>query len=281
MQCPQCASQIDPYIVTCPHCMAHVGFPNVRAASNPDERQALAQRVAVARDDANRRGCEQQLRDFHATVANDSRAVINRRWGTLAGLAAANSSVFKTFYEMVNLNERRPQDNGADRARKSVDATFFPYYEDQIHFAALSLSGQGPASYGECSLVLHNTAIAHRASVFEENTLVFCRKHVIAVGQSPPCGYRATWLDRADLAIAKLHAEIQPGTVTDNFDDILLKQKGGTDQDEFLEVHVYGTLTFNNVERFRWPTPKIDDDRVLCKRFERAITGAGAISERR
>lgn len=172
-------------------------------------------------------------------------------------------------------NNRLPQDSYFDRARLAVDSTFFPYYHANINFGALSLDGQGPASYGECSLVFREEAISHRTTVFEENTLVFCENHKIPVGQQPPAGYRAVWENRHRVAAAKLYGEIDDRTETDEFPAILLKQKGGTDTDEFIEAHIYGKLDMMAVERFIAPKPKRKEDQILAKRFKRKLREAG------
>ncbi|MEK6234539.1 MAG: hypothetical protein N2C14_07490, partial [Planctomycetales bacterium] len=60
------------------------------------------------------------------------------------------------------------------------------------------------------------------------------------------------------------------------FPDILLTQRGGTDKDEFLEVHIYGTLDLTAVERFLGPKPGRKEDQALAKRLKRKLRDAGA-----
>jgi hypothetical protein len=274
MLCPKCQQDVAPHYVACPHCDFHLGFPNVREATAQAECDQLDRRYGAARDDARQRNCETVLAGFEDAV-RQSHAVICRRWGTLTSISERGNQLFSTYYRQVDAGDRQPQDNEYDRARLAVDATFFPYFHKLVHFAALSLDGLGPSGYGECSFVLRERAVAHKSSVFEKNTLVFCRGHVIPVGQRPPAGYRAAWSERHRLAAAKLGSEISAQTTSADFPAILLKQKGAPDTDEFIEVHVYGTLDLTSVERFRAPKPKLPEDVVLARRLLRRLKECG------
>ena len=275
MQCPQCHNDVPPHLTICPRCQTPLGFPNVRAAQQSDEKKELDRRYRVARDDAKARSCETVLAQFEDAV-RQSQAVICRRWGVLTKISEPGNDLFKTFYQQLDAKERLPEDSYLDRARLAVDTTFFPYYHEHIHFAALSLDGRGPTSYGECSFVFREDVISHRTTVFEENTLAFCEKHTIRVGQTPPAGYRAVWGDRHRLATVKLQGELDDQTKSDRFPGILLKQKGATGDEEFIEAHIYGKLDLTAVERFIAPKPKRKDDQVLAQRLKRKLRAAGA-----
>ena len=67
----------------CPHCGRPGLFPNVRAASQPDEVAALDQRCADARRAAYARGCAPVADAFLLATAG-SRAVIARPLGEAA-----------------------------------------------------------------------------------------------------------------------------------------------------------------------------------------------------
>ncbi len=280
MRCNQCTNDVARHCVMCPHCEAFLGYPNVRAAQEPAETKELNQRYRVARDDVRTRSCEPVLDRFEEAV-RQSKAVICRRWGALTKVSERSDDLFKTYYHQLAEKDRLPQDSHFDRARLAIDSTFFPYYYEHTNFAALSLNGTGPTSYGECSIVFREDSISHRTTVFEENTLVFCEKHPIRVGQAPPAGYRTVWEDRHRLAAAKLHTEIDDQTEPDSLPGILLKQKGGTDTDEFIEVHIYGKLDLTAVECFIAPKPKRREDQVLAQRLKRKLHEAGAKIENR
>ena len=214
--------------------------------------------------------------DQFENAVRQSKAVICRRWGVVTKVSEHGDDLFKTYYRQLADEDRLPQDSYFDRARLAIDTTFFPYYHEDINFAALSLDGAGPASYGECSFVFREDVISHRTTVFEENTLAFCEKHTIRVGQTPPAGYRAVWADRHRLSAAKLRGKIDDQTKSDRFPGILLKQKGATGDEEFIEAHIYGKLDLTAVERFKAPQPKRKDDQVLAQRLKRKLRAAGA-----
>jgi hypothetical protein len=250
----------------------------VRRAAAADELAALNARYNAARDDAVRRVCEPQVQLFESAVAK-SEAVLCLRWGTVLKAFDRDNALFKTYYEQVHTGKRLPDDSYFDQARVKVDAAFFPYYHEKTHFAALSLDGFGPSSYGECNFVFREAAISHRATVFEENTLAFCEKHPFPTGQTPPKGFSATWSDRGRLAVAKHHGEINDQTPQSQFSAILVKQKGDTSTDEFIEVHIYGTLDLAAVARFRAPKPKVKDDQVFARRLQRKFREQGITVE--
>ena len=39
MQCDQCKNDVSKHLVICAHCEAFLGYPNVRAAQEPDEKK--------------------------------------------------------------------------------------------------------------------------------------------------------------------------------------------------------------------------------------------------
>jgi hypothetical protein len=94
-----------------------------------------------------------------------------------------------------------------DRERLLADDLLFPGYKQEIRFGALSLDGLGVTDYGSCSIVLKNLAISDRATVFEENSLDFCRSRKLGVGSPVPPGYRSVWDERDLLGCAKLCAQ--------------------------------------------------------------------------
>lgn len=276
--CPSCAEQIPEHARLCPVCNGDVGFPNVRAARKREERDALVARYRSAKDAAIRRGCQDVLVQFEEAVRR-SKAVFCRNWGVLCRLLSSDTELYASFYGQVRAEARLPLNTELDRTRLVVDATFFPYYYENVRFAALSINGRGPMSYGSCSIVLREAMIADRASVFEENTLVFCTRHRLALGESLPRGYRAAWHDRQVLALSKLEPRLGVETRTEDFSDILLNQTGKTDRDDFVEVHIYGPLHRKAVERVVGPFPKLPEDSVLVSSLRERLGEVGASLE--
>ena len=87
--------------------------------------------------------------------------------------------------------------------------------------------------------------IAHRASVFDENSVLFMERHGVKASRKPgiPKGFRATWNERDKLCIAKLAERIDSSTTPNQYSGLLLKQGVSPENDEFVEVHIFGPIT--------------------------------------
>ena len=160
----------------CVACQFDVGFPNVRAADTSEEREALQSRVDQAFVSARARKCEQVLEQFGDAVLR-SQAVITRSLTLVQTLVSSDSGAHPSFYREVEAGMRVPEDNEWDAARPAADQILFPYYAKHIKFAALSLDGRGLTHYGSYAIVLNEEMIAERATVFEENSLQFVKRH--------------------------------------------------------------------------------------------------------
>jgi hypothetical protein len=102
--------------------------------------------------------------------------------------------------------------------------------------------------------------VAHRASVFEENSILFMEHHDIRVSKARelPPGHRAAWEKRGMLCVAKLADRIDGATPRDAYSGILLRPGSASEDDDFVEVHVWGPMTIRTVERviFNKPTSR-------------------------
>ena len=127
--------------------------------------------------------------------------------------------------------------------------------------------------YGPYSVILRSLSIEDRASVFDRNPFSFLKTHHIVGGNAPPLGYRASWKDRARLAVAKLQPEISPGRP---FGDILLERRRGEADCDFIEVHVFGPIHRLGIERIVGPEPKKRADRTTWKQIVRKAKELGA-----
>ena len=61
----------------------------------------------------------------------------------------------------------------------------------------MTLDDLGPLGYGAWSITLRTPLIERRASVFEENSLIFIKTHKVPIDGADENfrGYRATWRD--------------------------------------------------------------------------------------
>jgi hypothetical protein len=257
----------------CPHCARPAEYPNVFAAERAEQVAALRRRYSKARRAARSRGAKtlRAVEGFETEVAN-SRAVIARPAGELQRLCTSDREGYASFYELIEAGVRFPSDNAWDEDRAVADSALFPHYEKKIRFAALTLDGRGLPSFGECFLVLRTEMIAHRATVFEENSVLHFRKHYKPARKREarlPRGRRATWDARAMLCVAKLADKIDGATPSRSYSRLLLHPAAAPEQDDFVEVHVWGPMTIRTLERVIFSKPTSRAAREITNRANR------------
>jgi hypothetical protein len=262
----------------CPVCHADCGYPNVRAAEQGVEKYALAERLRSAEDAAKARGCERVLAEFREAVRS-SKAVVCGSLHRVMALVSSENALYASFYQLVGLGARRPEDTEVERERLIADDLLFPYYQEEIRFAALSLTGRGVGSYGDCSLTLRESAIHDRTTVFEENSLYFCKQRKLGFGKPVPPGYRAVWDERDMLSAAKLESSLQPGTQSSDFPEILLKTAAKGGEPDFVEAHIYGSLHRLTVEHLVMTEARRKSNQPLIKHIEKEFKAIGCIVE--
>jgi hypothetical protein len=243
VNCPNCSQPVLPHERHCVRCQTDCGFPNVRAAQQPAEKNALAVRIKSAEDDAKSRHTEPVLDSFRDAVRK-SRAVRVRAFAEVYGLVKSDNKLLGTFYDLKGAGLLRPAATEMEASRQSAEPLVFLNYQDKIQFAALSLSDDALFAYGDCAMVFQESAIANRATVFEENCVLFCERLSRGPGRTNlPPGHRATWDQRHELAAAKLASKLHPGTKDVDFPGILLcTDTKNTRNDDFIEVHIYDRL---------------------------------------
>ncbi len=248
--CPYCGHDVQQPAERCPHCGRPGYFWNVIAATDSAERAALERRYQSAKRDAVSRKADGAVQDFENTVAS-AQAVIARSESELLRLASSTKQLYSTYYELTEAGVRLPEGDQWDVVRELADTALFPGYKKDMRFAALSLDGIGLFNYGPCSIVLREEMIAHRASVFEENFALFMERRGIKISRTPnlPKGYRAAWDERAKLCVAKLSGKIDSATSSDKYSSLLLRQGATSEDDQFVEVHIWGPMTVLTMER--------------------------------
>jgi hypothetical protein len=276
MKCPNCQEEIPDHLRSCVVCGTDAGYPNVRAALRSEEVSALEHRVKEAEEDAALRGCKGGLEKLHNSVAQSS-VVISSSLGKINELLSSDVQLYSTFYKAVGGESRLPEDNEWDKIRQAIDSLLFPYYAENIRFGSLSIDRTGISGYGNYFMVIKELAIRDRATVFEENSIMFIKKNRIVAGDPLPLGYRATWAKRGSLAVAKLGKRLTPMTTEAEFPK-LLASSDATDPD-FIEVHIYGPIHRRAISHFFGPEPRQKADRVLLKSVFRKLTEIGATME--
>ncbi len=233
----------------CPHCARPGLFPNVTLAEAEVERRAVDQRYGAALEAAKQRGSVETVRKFESR-ARHSQAVVTRSLHETMRLAAGDNQLYATYHQLTACELRVPEGSKWDLLRTLTDQTLFGTYKEEVRFAALSLDGCGLSRYGECSWILRDDMIAHRASVFEENSVMFMARENILIADADklPAGHRATWAERAKLCVAKLAGRIESTAPEESFAKLLLKQGATPEEDEFVEVHIGGPMTIRTLQ---------------------------------
>jgi hypothetical protein len=234
----------------CYHCGQPGHYPNVYVAALPDEVDALQRRYQLAQHEAAAREADAVLADFENEITG-TRAVIARSSDELQRLLTSDKQIYATFYQLLEAGIRLPDGEKWDVLRGVADEALFSGYKQHIRFAALTLDGMGLKNYGDCFIVLRTEMIAHRASVFDENSVLFMEHHDIKMSEAHklPRGYRATWTERAKLCVAKLGAKIDATTPAGAYSGLLLRQGTTSEEDDFVEVHIWGPMTIRTVEQ--------------------------------
>jgi len=233
------------------------------AAEEADERAALDRRYVAAKKDAITRNVEGPLQEFENAMAG-STAGIARYHNEVLRLASSTRQLYVTYYQMVEAGLRLPDGDEWDALREPADTLLFPHYKKQVRFGALSLDGVGLANFGDCSIVLRQEMIAHRASVFEENSTLFVDRHGMKKSRKAR-GYRSTWDDRPRLCVAKLHAKIDSTTTPDKYSRILLSAGVNPEDDEFVEVHIWGPFSVLTMERVIIMAPQVSKRATIIR----------------
>jgi hypothetical protein len=186
--------------------------------------------------------------DVLEAKASTSKAVICKFIGEVARLASSDKQGIATYYQLIEAEARLPDGDEWDFLRRQADTALFPDYEKHVRFAALSLDSTGVRNYGACSLTLRTDYIGHRTSVFEENSAVFVKPIAVGKLRDALVGFRATWNERGQLAAAKLGTKLQPSTQEADLPAVLLHQGATSADDDFVEAHIYGSITIHTIE---------------------------------
>ncbi|MFZ4702254.1 MAG: hypothetical protein ACOYMG_19605 [Candidatus Methylumidiphilus sp.] len=237
--CPSCGNRLSWERDTCLGCGAYVGAPNVREMAV--ERDRLAARFEKSVEDSKARGCFDTVTAFTESVDKDSVAVVNLWPDFLAQFLNGEKSLYSGYALQTDAETRRAAERSNDRERLGTEGILFGNYGPHIRYAALSLDGgEGLVSYGSCSVSLRKELCLNKATLIEENSYSFVRRHRILPGDTIPEGRRALWQHRHYLATAKLAGKIDKSTTDRDFAGLLLYSVGDRSTDEFIEVHVYG-----------------------------------------
>src|SRR5690349_6355463 len=97
MNCPRCTTPVREHLERCHVCGYDIGFPNVRAAEQPNEVNALASRVQDANTNAAARKSGHVLYKFGLAVSK-SDAVLARSLGTLDSFTKSDNELYVSYH---------------------------------------------------------------------------------------------------------------------------------------------------------------------------------------
>jgi hypothetical protein len=278
VKCKRCNNVISRHARHCSVCGQDVGFPNVRACETADEKSELSRRYKAAKRAAREKGGIAVLNDLECQVAK-SKAVISRPLSVVITLLADDNAMYVSFYKNVQSGARIPEDNIWDNSREAGDCLLFPHYHQNIIFAALTLNNRGVNGYGDFNLILKSLMIELRASVFEMNSFEFVKTRRLAAGSAIPPGFRATWEDRARLAVAKLGKQVTVATSSSGIPKLLIDTTGERDG-SFVEAHVYGAIDARAIERVVAGKRTLKkSERLLVDQFKKRMKNLGVAFE--
>jgi hypothetical protein len=272
--CGRCNFDVADNLARCPCCNADAGYPNVKLARA--EAAALAARVSKAKDDAKTRGAETALVEFEKALES-TLAVVNVDIGFVHQLLGSDKVLYTAYGKLIASGARTAGAPENDQQRTGVDGILFGSWGGEIAFAALSIDGRGLGSYGAITIELKELTISERASVLEENSYVFVRRHKIVPGDAIPAGYRAPWRERRDVGTAKLANRVHATTTSADHAKLVLSSDGiNRDKDDFIEVHIYGPFNCHAIQRITvLERPKDAGEQMRLEGIKRMATAKG------
>jgi hypothetical protein len=245
--CNHCGVVISEVADACLTCGEPLAPPNVRSASTPYEKTALEARYQKALSDGASYGSSERLGEFSQKLKTAG-AVFNVDISFLHAFVTSDKALYTSYSLGVRGQLRKPAKIEDDRQRLAVEGIMFGSYGEKIRYAALSLNGPGLTSYGPYSVRLRDVAIDKRASLLEDNSYAFVKKHQLTADKQIPPGYRCTWEDREKLALAKLSHRLASAKDETQYPEILLFSEGKYETDDFIEVHIYGPFDSQAIE---------------------------------
>ncbi len=274
MHCSKCNEVVPEAQRNCLACGADAGFPNVRLAQRKQELDELNVRVRMACASAAAAGFDPVMDDFGISVST-SRAVIARPLRLLQDLIETEHRTYSGYHKELSAGTRVASNNIFDRTRTQFENALFPNFFENICFAALTLDDTWVTWFGDYAMILKDPMIAQRATVFEENPFHFARRFNLSLTDTIPPGYRAVWDRRHDIAKAKLYSKLNSHTQKEEYPQILMNDTKGSEDADYIEVHIYGPFTRAAIDTIIGPRPRSGEDRIIWRKFKASAENIG------
>lgn len=211
----------------------------------------MRDRFAQAAQRLAARDCANECADFCRLVAQDSGVVVAMPAAVARDLATDPRRVFENYEGLVGKEIRRPARVQDDRHRRSISSILFGSYDSEIRYGNLALGDEAVLNYGDVACRLKEIAVRERTSFLEMNSYLFVSTLMNGTVDIPP-GRRAVWINRHELALAKVADRLARGQSELDWASILVKSSlGDRSRDDFIEAHIYGTLTADSIATMR------------------------------
>lgn len=270
--CSDCGNEFPLSRTTCPHCGRPQLFPNVALARDTKETQKVDSRLAEVVAKSIGRNCELTIQQF-ASACSKTVAVFTCPLEKLHREVATGTKLFETYHDLERLRLKTSQPANFDwaklRPQAEIELLGSAEHLDKLHYACLSLDGRGLESYGDCTVVLADNMIAHRASCFEGNTaVIFAQNHDFSQF------LRSDWQSRNKMCLAVGGDRIGASTVENDFPGILVECGKEAVDDRFIEVHVFGPMTAKTFRSVKIDaTSHSSRQQVLSEAVQEKLTG--------
>lgn len=245
--CPKCHAQQRSLNEVCPTCGTHLGFPNVRIASSDDEQEALNKRFLEAKERLISAGLSSELEALMVAVENNASVIVSMPVNAALNIVTDAASQYVNYERLVGSGARTQASFADDSHRIVVAGAMFGSAGDNITYGALSFSDRGLKTYGDIYCKLKTVAIDQRTSFLETNSYDFFEKYQ----EDYPLGYRSNWNGRRMLVAVKLEQrnEIAKDQKIEDWEKCVLVCDGkNRKNDEYVEVHIYGSFNSESIE---------------------------------
>jgi len=216
----------------------------VDLAKDPVEKAKLNKRYGEMIERARAKTDVETVLQKFKTACEHSVAVINFQLLRLHREIASETEVFETFYDLDKLRLREFSSVKYNwnklRTQAEIELLGTHIHLDKLHYACLSIGGASLSNYGDCMIELAEPMIAHRASCFEGNSAL-----VYAIMHSFADVLKSEWTDRAKLCEAVCGDRLGQSTKESEFPGILVFNGNTSEDDRFIEVHIFGPMTAN------------------------------------
>lgn len=222
----------------------------------------LKERYENAIGSAGKYGTTANVDNFKKVVEEESFVVKNVE--PLILMKIVSTGLLKNYYSRSPEESQRKRKDLEQEGEKSlfpferpeVDEFFYGQYKDRVHHATISLvKCKGLSSYGRIRICFDKQRVQENACLLEKNSFVVYRNYLnLTAAKQSSCdlisilpGCRAFWQDLSMLAVAKLACDIVEDMQKELFCRVLLTDTRRREQDDFIEVHIFGepTLAFD------------------------------------